>query len=363
MLRFVALATVYLSVTASADCKQRATPEDCLENDTCTWLILQGQCQSSTEAVTRRSPPTCCASSTARSPCVFHTADIRDGECSVPHTSPSRTFSLDYATRMLHLSGAAYCNAEQVTQWSCGVHCTDVHGISEQVYINNVSQDLAAFVAWDSISNAVVVSFRGTVSTSIEDWVHDLSYTKTYPLTQFPSAGVHHGFWESWEVLEQGIVHAIQGIMTSHGTTSVHVTGHSLGAALATDAAISLKLKYGYSTTLINFESPRAGDRNFMEAVVAEVPDSWRITHSIDIVPHAPPEKFGFYHIPTEVFFPAGNMFNLTFNVCDGSGEDANCSDRCAASLTCISVYDHLHLMGFVLGSDACANGTASFVV
>lgn len=229
-----------------------------------------------------------------------------------------------------------------------------------QSYINNVSQDLAAFVAWDEVQRAVVVSFRGTLSNSIEDWIHDLSFTKSNPIARYPGAGVHHGFWEAWKSLEFGVVQAVNEIVSVHHSTVVLVTGHSMGGAIAADAAIDLKLTHGFATSVMNFESPRAGDHNFMEAMRQEVPTFWRVTHGNDLVPHVPPETFGFYHIPGEVFFPSEDYQNLTYVVCDGSGEDTDCSNRCSKALECTSVDDHLHLMGFPLGSDQCAGATSN---
>jgi len=254
---------------------------------------------------------------------------------------------------MLHLAGAAYCSSDQVKAWSCGVHCASVMGISEQVYITNALQDLAAFVAWDSMSNAMVVSFRGTIMSSVRNFVRDISFIKTFPLSQYPSAGVHRGFWNAWVELEEKVVAALGNLALHHQTTAVIVTGHSMGGAMAGDAAISLKLKHGYDTTVVNFEAPRCGNQKFMSALRQEVPNFWRITHANDIVPHSPPEAFGFYHAATEVFFPSSTYTDLTHTICDGSGEDPTCSDRCSP-IGCHSTGDHLNLMGFTLGSDQC---------
>lgn len=235
-------------------------------------------------------------------------------------------------------------------------------GISEQVYITNAKQDLAAFVAWDAVSNAIVISFRGTIMSKIRNFVRDLSFIKTSPLSQYPGAAVHRGFWNAWGELEQDVVAALGNLASSHETTTVIVTGHSMGAAMAGNAAISLKLKHGYNTSVVNFEAPRGGNQKFMSALRQEVPNYWRITHANDIVPHAPPEAFGFYHAATEVFFPSSTYTDLTHTICDGSGEDPTCSNKCSGRLGCTSEADHLNLMGFTVGSDQCG-GTPAVVV
>merc|ERR1712046_349913 len=120
--------------------------------------------------------------------------------------------------------------------------------------------------------------------------VQDLSFKKSYPIEQFPAAGVHHGFWDAWKSLEPAVVAAISKVMAPYGNSHVYVTGHSLGASIASDAALDLKLTHGWDTSVVNFGSPRTGDHKYMRAVSQEVPTFWRVTHDDDIVPRAPPE-------------------------------------------------------------------------
>merc|ERR1711907_13802 len=204
---------------------------------------------------------------------------------------------------------------------------------------------LAGFVAWDSSIGAIVVSFRGTVQ-SITDWAHNLAFTKTSPFDQHPDVGVHHGFWNAWQYLAEPVLAAIQSIQQSHSGANVVLTGHSLGAAIAADAALDLRLNHGLKTSVVNFGSPRAGDSGFHILMKEEVPSFWRVTHAKDLVPHVPPEHWGFYHAATEVFFPGSDT---QYQVCDGSGEDSSCSDQCAKSLSCTSVPNHLNYFGISL--------------
>jgi predicted lipase len=217
-------------------------------------------------------------------------------------------------------------------------------------YVVNEKEVLAGFVAWDSTISSIVVSFRGTVQT-VTDWVHNLAYTKTKPFTQYPDAGVHHGFWNSWQYLATPTLAAIQTIQASHPNAPIVLTGHSLGAAIAADASLDLALNHGLQTSVVNFGSPRAGDSGFHAALQDKVSSFWRVTHAKDIVPHVPPEAFGFYHASTEVFFPGSDT---QYQICDGSGEDSSCSDRCAKTLSCVSVADHLNYFGVILGGDGC---------
>jgi predicted lipase len=227
-------------------------------------------------------------------------------------------------------------------------------------YIEHKWAVLAGFVAYDSTQDAIIVSFRGTVSTSIADWIQNLAYTKTSPWPKYPSASVHHGFNDAWDNLKDDVMSAIDNIRATHSTEKVQLTGHSLGAAIALNAALEMKLNYGLDTSYLDFGRPRAGNLGFTQALASEGITGFRVTHDQDIVPHAPPEAFGFYHSSTEVYY-AGSGSD-SYAVCDGSGEDSKCSNSCTP-FSCTSIDDHLNYMGFIMGSNNCGSSDAAVVV
>merc|ERR1719453_2738775 len=184
---------------------------------------------------------------------------------------------------MLHFAGAAYCPASEVKSWSCGQHCNGVSGLSMITHINHYLEVLAGFVAYDSTQDAIIVSFRGTVSTSIIDWINNLDYKKTYPWSQYPDAGVHGGFNDAWNNLKSDVLSAINNIRGTHSTRNVQVTGHSLGASIAINAALDLKLNYGLNPSVVDFGRPRSGDAAFAQAVSSEGISVFRITHENDL--------------------------------------------------------------------------------
>ena len=51
------------------------------------------------------------------------------------------------------------------------------------------------------------------------------------------------------------------------------------------------------------FGQPRVGNKAFYDWYATNVYNSWRVTHYKDIIPHVPPEKLGFHHISTLLFF------------------------------------------------------------
>lgn len=356
-----------LLVAGMPSCSDADNPTNCLSvndpdgNPTCTWLMLSGSCADAASSETMSSPVTCCSSQAAGSPCQHQSAELLDGLCSVPDQSGQNGMgpSLEEMQHWLHLAFAVYCPESEVKDWNCGVHCDAVTGLSMVRYMStpgytaNVAH--AAMVAYDSQTEEIVLSFKGTDNDAafIENWVTNLDFFKKNPieLQQYPEASVHAGFWDSWLGLKPDVMAAIAEITASHsGVKAIRVTGHSLGAAIATNAAMDLKLNHGFVTSVVNFGSPRPGDLDYHKAILSEVPH-WRVTHNNDLVPHVAPQSFGFWHASTEIHFPETG---LEFKVCDGSGEDKTCANACYP-LHCTSVDDHLHYLGqpIVCGSSS----------
>jgi hypothetical protein len=93
-------------------------------------------------------------------------------------------------------------------------------------------------------------------------------------------------------------------------SSSIEVTGHSLGAALATlytlENAFTDKIP---NPGLCTFASPFVGDSTFASAFDGLGLISWRIVNSPDIVPKLPPEILGFTHINTlQLYNSSGNV-------------------------------------------------------
>ena len=92
---------------------------------------------------------------------------------------------------------------------------------------------------------------------------------------------------------------------------------------------------------------PAAGDEVYASTFNSVLGTSrlFRVVHYKDIVPHLPFEWMGFHHSPREVWF---NEAQTSYQVCDGTGEDPNCSD----SLTiAASISDHLDYLNLPISN------------
>jgi len=93
---------------------------------------------------------------------------------------------------------------------------------------------------------------------------------------------------------------------TKYPNARLAVTGHSLGAALATLAAIDIvEIAQKNITFLYNFGSPRVGNPEFAQNFDKMFPHMYRVVNYKDIIPHLAPENslgLEYYHVATEVW-------------------------------------------------------------
>jgi hypothetical protein len=135
-----------------------------------------------------------------------------------------------------------------------------------------------------------IAAFRGTEVDHPKQFLVDLGDDLSFALR--PGAGVpgrvHGGFEKAlddvWDRIDPPLAHA-----AARGKP-VWLTGHSLGAALATLAGVRLSSVEG----VYAFASPRVGDAEF--AAAAGELNLVRFVLGRDLVPRLPPRRLGFEH-------------------------------------------------------------------
>jgi hypothetical protein len=177
-------------------------------------------------------------------------------------------------------------------------------------------------------ANQFILAIRGT-SNGVE-WWDDVNAAIKTPFKVPGCGSVGAGFariYETLEVIERptgaatapavaqslkpigGFCQQVSALVRRHVAAtasatgrdtsgSIEVTGHSLGAALATlytlENALTDKIP---NPGLCTFASPFVGDSTFATAFNGLGLSSWRIANAPDIVPNLPPEILGFTHI------------------------------------------------------------------
>lgn len=218
------------------------------------------------------------------------------------------------------------------------------HSIREDMtrvrFIASPDTDTEVWLWHDRKKKQVVVSFRGTEQTKWKDFVTDSlvflqSWTPGEEINLDIQAGktmgldmwdvlrngskkgkeddvsampcCHWGFLRAYLSLRDSVDHALAELTDNFAPEySFFFTGHSLGGALATLSAADTQARRGYpdaplDIVMMNFGSPRVGNRAFCRAYNALVPNSFRIVNGSDLVarmPQTPPRlRGGFRHV------------------------------------------------------------------
>ena len=132
-----------------------------------------------------------------------------------------------------------------------------------------------------------VLSFRGTQVTEKSDVLADLKAGKNLEAS---GGKVHVGFKDELNKLWPAITVSLANIDT------LYVTGHSLGAAMATIAASRIQTKV---IALVTFGSPRAGNQEFVNSLSVT---HYRVQNNCDDVTKVPFLLMGFRHHGTHKY-------------------------------------------------------------
>jgi triacylglycerol lipase len=134
--------------------------------------------------------------------------------------------------------------------------------------------------SWPS-ETTTILSFAGTDPLNFANWVSDFNW--------LPRSGdLHTGFRIAADVVWEDVI-AVKAATDASNT--LIITGHSLGAAIATLIANRLQREKSRAATAVYlFGAPRAGGRG----LAAEYCDllasrTFRLVHGGDIVPTVPP--------------------------------------------------------------------------
>ena len=196
-------------------------------------------------------------------------------------------------------------------------HCLDQHLPSTKFQLQTVvtkkcdflDNKCAGYVAVSHSLRVLVVAFRGTESTS--QLINELLETILTPPQGFLNGKVQAYFKTAFEDLWQCMESKVKALVSKNPSYQIWVTGHSLGAALASLASASLayyNIAPRQNIILYTFGSPRVGDYKYALQHDQLVNNSWRVVIDNDVVPHLPPLmllliKSGPYHHGVEVFY------------------------------------------------------------
>jgi len=159
-------------------------------------------------------------------------------------------------------------------------------------YVFNKPHVMAVFAAGKGeYKGQAFAAFKGTAS--LYDALTDLNAGMR---SSCSGHAVHQGFLYAFESVRQDLS---RFLARTHGVTTVHCVGHSLGGAVATLAADFMRFSGRAATVnLYTFGSPRVGHRMFAAKCTQRVlaKNIYRVSHKTDPVPMVP--TWPFVHVP-----------------------------------------------------------------
>ena len=240
------------------------------------------------------------------------------------------------ALHTVNLAQATY-TVSNVDEWNC--YTCDPSIKLEYIVEHHGAKALQGF---DSYTNTIFTAFRG--SSNILNWIDNIQISKISPYND-TSINVEKGFYKAYEYLKDDLFNNIPTLVSKYNTNQVSITGHSLGAAMATLMVYDISNFYSnYKITFFyTFGSPRVGNSEFVASFHSFNIPSYRITHYYDIVPHVPQQFLHYNHIPHELWY---NEDNTELKNCNDINleEDSLCSNSCAP-IHCTSTSDHLNYL------------------
>lgn len=274
----------------------------------------------------------------------------------LPWTATAAEFQQSISTRTLNYCKVSYCEEAEITDWSCPVCTKALPDVVDVTTLVVSETEIHSMIAYDPTLESVVITFRG--SSNDANW--DTNYDQD--LIDYPECGqqtgckAHKGYYEAW-LKNTAILDGVAGLIQKHSAKRVLFTGHSLGGAMATFAAVHLaQSENPPSIEVYHFGTPRIGNLEFAKHVVTTLPVFFRITHHRDPFVHLPDDK-GYVQIPHEVFY--SERTGLKIQKCNDQPtdlttataadmEDPDCSKKWGFNL--LWTDDHLYYL------DMCTN-------
>ncbi|KKA27398.1 hypothetical protein TD95_000486 [Thielaviopsis punctulata] len=244
--------------------------------------------------------------------------------------------------RMARLVDISYCvGTTGVSKpFTCASRCRDFPTMELVKTWNTgiMMSDSCGYIAVDhGFHKGIILAFRGTYS--VTNTVVDLT-TVPQAYTPYPvpddgddseaheyeckNCTVHMGFYSSWINARDIVIPQLKALREKYPSYTIHLVGHSLGGAVATLAALELKVGLGWDNLVITtFGEPRIGNdgvADFVDQVFdlngADFEDSApekqmfrRVTHIDDPVPLLPPSQWNYRSHSGELFITKPDLY------------------------------------------------------
>lgn len=150
------------------------------------------------------------------------------------------------AKELAYMSSIAYENVDSISSWSCG-DCSR-YAVGNVNVFQDKSKDNQGYTGYSD--GRIIVAFRG--SSNLDNWISNIEVAKVdYP--KCTKCEVHDGFYKVWLTIADVVKAQVQELRILYSSAPIIVTGHSLGGALATLAAVELQEIFGKVEKVVTF--------------------------------------------------------------------------------------------------------------
>ena len=151
-------------------------------------------------------------------------------------------------------------------------------------------------------NQTLFIVFRGTQSAGekLKNWMAD---KQDAVFDDLQGGKVHRGFHHCYATVRKSIMDFLRAHTAPNQT--IRVTGHSLGGALATLAAMDIAtggLPFR-ALEVYTFASPLVGGVRWARHYAQQRAATWRIANRRDLVTKVPPAFLGYRHVGTPLLF------------------------------------------------------------
>ena len=161
-----------------------------------------------------------------------------------------------------------------------------------ELFISDNDTDIQVGITKSDTNKRITVIFRGSESRS--DWYYDLMIKKKHIINDIY---VHAGFYHQLHTnnVYERLIDKLHQLVKDYPEYDICITGHSLGAALATLFGYKYALLTEKPICVVSFASPRVGNYYFKQAFEQQSNlCHYRIVNNRDIVTAMP--MYRYYH-------------------------------------------------------------------
>ncbi|KAJ7816398.1 alpha/beta-hydrolase [Mycena leptocephala] len=261
--------------------------------------------------------------------------------------------------RPAQFARVAYCSSASITTWTCGAPCDALKNITFLQSGGDEGLVPLYYIAHDADDQSLVVAHEGTDAKNILSILNDAQFglvplnVLRFPETAGKNITVHDGFQQTFERTADSLLAGVMDGLKSTGVKKIVVTGHSLGAALATMTAVMIKdaVDPSVDVSMTGFGLPRGGNQGWADFLDSQLGLTF-VSNQNDPVPTVPPKFLGFQHSSGEIHIVDDSQTN--FVACPGQ-DNANCAT--GNNVLAVSVQNHLgpYFNNITFGGSQCS--------